>query len=201
MTAQPTPTPPSETHLRLLETAASLFRAKGFAGTTTRELAALVGIQNASMYYHIRSKDDLLYTLCVDALTRITEDVEEAVSAEEDPAERLRAVVTAHLTTSLADQDKHATMLTELRSLTDERRSEVIALRDHYEGLVRDVIVQAQAAGIARSDVPARELTLALLNLLNWTIFWFRPDGRMTAPELASVFASIYLDGVLVSRV
>ena len=194
------PSPVSATHVRLVEAAAALFRAKGYAGTTTRELAGLVGIQNASMYHHIRSKDDLLHTVCVESLTRIRAAVEDALEKESEPLDRLRALIMAHLATSLADQDKHATMLTELRSLPPTRRAEVIALRDQYESLVGSVIHDAQEAGVVRADVAERQLTLALLNLLNWTIFWFRPDGGMEAQQIASVFLSIYFYGVVVGN-
>jgi AcrR family transcriptional regulator len=187
----------SATYTRMLEAAATLFREKGYAGATTRELAALVGIQNASLYHHIRGKADLLYKLCVESLRTISEAVDAALAGSGDPVTRLRALVLAHVTTALAEQDMHATMLAELRSLPPQRREEVVRLRDRYEATVRKVISEGQAAGLIRRDMSARYLTLALLNLLNWTIFWFNPDGRMTAQELASVFASIYLDGVL----
>lgn len=182
--------------LRLLDAAAVLFRAKGFSGATTRELASVVGIRNASLYHHFRSKDDLLYTLCVESLTKLTKAAEDAVASSSDAIEQLRALVVAHLTTSLADQDKHAAMLMELRSLTKTRRDEVVALRDRYEAHVRKVLDAGQAAGSVRGDVSAQVLTLALLNLLNWTILWFRPDGPLSATEIASEFASIYLEGV-----
>ena len=48
-----------------------------------------------------------------------------------------------------------------------------------------------------RRDVTARNLTLALLSLLNWPIFWFRPDGELTPVALADLLASVFLEGVL----
>jgi AcrR family transcriptional regulator len=190
---------PSATHRRLLDAAAALFRQKGYSAATTRELANAVGIQNASLYYHIRRKDDLLYQLCVESLERITQTVSAAVAVETEPGLRLHSLIQAHLVTSLADQDRHATMLTELRSLTESRRAEVVAMRDRYEALVRDVIQDGQDAGVLRTDISARHLTLGLLNMLNWTIFWFHPGG-MSATEIASVFASIFTDGARAQR-
>lgn len=187
----------SATHLRLLDAAATLFRRKGYEGTSIREIAALVGIQNASMYHHIRSKADLLYTLSVESLTRITAVSEQAVESRDEPLDRLRALIVAHLETSLADQDRHATMLMELRSLSADQREEVVDRRDRYERLIERVVADAQAAGDVRSDFSPRLLTLALLNLLNWTIFWYRPDGDLDIGEIASTFASIYLEGAV----
>jgi AcrR family transcriptional regulator len=152
------------------------------------------------MYHHVRTKGDLLYTLCTESLSTITEAVGEAIARESDPVAQLRVLITTHLVTSLADQDKHATMLMELRSLPEERREVVTAMRDRYEDMIEEVVGAGQVAGLLRDDVPVRLLTLALLNLLNWTIFWFRPAGGRGVDEIATAFASIYLDGVVVAQ-
>jgi AcrR family transcriptional regulator len=180
----------------LLEAAAELFRTKGYAGATTRELASQLAFNSASLYYHVRTKENLLYEICIESLNRIHEVVQEAVSAEDAPRERLVTLIRAHMATALADQNKHATMLIELRSLSPKRRREVLDLRDSYEHLVRSVIKEGQGAGIIRADLSAKHLTLALLNLLNWSIFWFHPEGDLTADELAQVLASVYWEGV-----
>ncbi len=184
------------TAARLLKTAAALFREKGYAHSTTRELATLLGIQKASLYYHIDKKEDLLYALCVDALARIQQEGEQAVAQQSAPLERLRALVHAHLRAALSDRDKHATMLIELRELSGERRTEVLHMRDRYEAFVREVIREAQEAGALRADPPAKYQGLALLNLLNWTIFWFRPGGDLTPDQLADMLTTLFLEGV-----
>jgi AcrR family transcriptional regulator len=187
---------PEGTAGRLLDTAASLFRAKGYGASTTRELAALLGIQNASLYHYIGKKEDLLYDLSVESLRNIHEQVSRAVAAESGGSARVRALVRAHVVSALADQDKHATMLIELRSLGSERRAEVLQLRDDYEALVRDTLVAAQGDGSIASDIPARHLTFALLNLLNWTIFWYGPGGDLGPEALADLFGRVFLSGV-----
>lgn len=193
---QSSPTGPDETTAaRLLATAAALFRSQGYAGTSIRELAALLGIRNASLYYYMGKKEDLLYAICVDSLRRIHEGATRAISGDLTPLERVKALIRAHLTTTLEDADKHATMLVELRALSPERRAEVLRLRDSYEALVAEVISHAQAAGALRSDVGPKYLTLALFNLLNRTIFWFKPQGELTPGDLADLLGTLFLDG------
>jgi TetR/AcrR family transcriptional regulator, cholesterol catabolism regulator len=123
--------------------------------------------------------------------------LEEALATTDEPVAQIRALVTAHVDAMLSDRDALATMLIELRSLPEERRREVVELRDEYEALVRGALERAQAAGAIRSDVSARSLTLALLSLLNWPIFWFRPDGKLTPEALAELLASLFLEGAL----
>jgi TetR/AcrR family transcriptional regulator, cholesterol catabolism regulator len=154
-------------------------------------------MQSASLYHHIGSKDDLLYSVCVESVSRMREATEHAIASADDPVAQIHALIEAHVRASLAEQDAHATMLSELRSLGESRRAEVVALRDEYEALVTETLARAQNAGAVRNDIPARSLTLALLSLLNWPIFWFRPEGELTPEALADLLASIFLDGAL----
>lgn len=180
----------------LRDEAGRLFWEKGFAATTTRELAQSLGMQKASLYYHINSKEDLLYDICVESLGNIHDAVIQALTDESDPLARLRAMIQAHVVSMLEDREKHATMLTELKALSPTRRDEVVRLRDEYESLVRGVISDGQDAGVLWRGASAKELELALLNLLNWTIFWYRSDGELSSESLAGLFERLYLDGI-----
>src|SRR5690348_10553126 len=82
---------------RVLDTAAALFWEKGYAATTTREIAAAVGIQQASLYYHVDSKESLLYQLCVSSMEQLLADVQAPVDQGTGPLERLREIGRAHV--------------------------------------------------------------------------------------------------------
>jgi AcrR family transcriptional regulator len=182
---------------RLLATAAHLFRTKGYAATTTREIASKLGLQKGSLYYHIEGKEDLLYRLCVDSLSRLHGAAQKAVDQEEGAPAKINALMLSHVTGMLADRDMHATMLIELRSLTGARRADVIRLRDQYEELIMGVISEGQREGTIRSDVDFKYLCLAMLNIMNWTIFWFDPIRELTAGSLAEILATVYLQGIM----
>ncbi len=183
---------------RLLKTAAALFREKGYSATSTRELAKHLGIQNASLYHHIRKKEDLLYSLCMECLENIQCEVEQAVASYTHPLERLQVMIEAHMDAALSDQDKHATMLIELHQLSVEPMAAVLKKRDKYEALVKRLISEAQDAGYLRQDLQAKYQALALLNLLNWSIFWFRSNGELDSNQLAKILATIFLNGAVV---
>jgi AcrR family transcriptional regulator len=182
---------------RIWTVAAKLFREKGYHATTTRDLAERLEITRSSLYYHVSKKEDLLHGICVEALQRVTAAVQEAVDEEPDPSERIRALVRAQLSSSLTDLDLHATMLLNLDQLTGKNLAEVVKLRNTYEALVRSVVNDAQSAGALRDDISVRNLTLALLNMINWTLTWYRPGGQLRPTEFAGVIADIYLDGAL----
>lgn len=196
------PSPPAREPLTadtLVAAAARLFRQRGYAATSTRQLSEVVGLQRASLYHHIRTKEDLLFEICRRSLTNIIGTVGASVG-DAAPPDRLPALIDTHLTRALQDQDMHATMLIELNQLSPARRTKIVAMRGEYERIIQHEIVAAQQAGTLRKDLSARHLTLALLNLLNWTIFWYRGDSSETPHGLARMLTTLYLDGAAVRR-
>jgi AcrR family transcriptional regulator len=178
----------------LVRVSADLFRARGYAVTTTREIAEHMGIQKGSLYHHVSTKEDLLYWVCMQSLGHLTTKVTEALSHAAEGSE-LRELIKAHVVAELDEQNMHAVMLSELQSLNDERREKVEEMRDSYDRLVYETIVRAQAHGEVRADVQARVLSLALLDMLNWAVFWYRKSGQTTPEELGVVLADIFLNG------
>src|ERR1700685_4450183 len=90
--------PDRSTTERLFDTATALFWREGYSATTTREIAAALGIQQASLYHHMASKEDLLYRICLSSLEPFLADVPAAVHQVECPLERIRVFIRAHLT-------------------------------------------------------------------------------------------------------
>lgn len=179
----------------LVTTAAALFRERGYAATTTRDLARALGIQSASLYYHIGKKEDLLYTICIESLRNIRREAEAAVRQAKTPDEAVRLLIQSHVMCALGERDQHAVMLFELRHLSAERAATILALRDGYEALVRRVLSDARKVGTLRSDLTPKLLSLTLLNLLNWTIFWYRAAGRLRPKDVAELLTTVFISG------
>ena len=185
-------------YAQILDTAAGLFSRKGYEASSTREIATLVGIQRASLYHHFAGKEELLFAISMEGLRRINLAVVDAARAEPD-ASRLQAIIRAHLKSAIENVDMHSVMLTEMRALSGDMRDSVVARRAEYEQFVRAVIDEDQTAGRIRNDISAEVLALALLNLLNWTIFWVRTSGT-SVDDLASDFGRIFFEGVEAPR-
>lgn len=152
------------------------------------------------MYYHIETKEDLLYEICKSSLNQIRSDVETALQGSSNPLERTGILIRTHIESMLRDQDRHSAALTEMSCLSSERLNEVTALRDAYEGVVRSVLDEARNASVLRRDVPVKYLCLALLGLLNRVLVWFRPNGPLSPEQIGLLFEAIYLTGAAVER-
>jgi TetR/AcrR family transcriptional regulator, cholesterol catabolism regulator len=180
---------------RVYTEAARLFREQGYAAATTRELARRLGINKASLYYHVAKKEDLLFQICIVAMARIYEAVSAAADQQTEPADRIRALINAHLESTLTDLDMHATMMLEMKYLTGQHLQEVIEARDRFEALVGSMVASAQRAGAIRHDMPASYLRILLLNLLNWPLTWYKPGAGMTPEKLSGHTYELYMNG------
>ena len=174
---------------------AKLFAAKGYSETTTRELASAMDVTNGTFYYYFPTKEDLLRQICENALAEITAAATKAVDDAPAGIDAVTLLIHAHIGTVLASVQAHTTMLTELRALSGEHRESVIAARSRYEQLVRRVLIEAQVAGALDTKIEVEVLTLLLLNLLNWTIFWYRPEMKLSADEIADRMVTLFLRG------
>lgn len=174
---------------------ARLFAEKGYSETTTRELAAAMEVTNGTFYYYFPSKEDLLRQICEDALAEVTAAVEAAVRGTNNGREAVTRLIHAHVSTIVSSRHAHTTMLTELRSLSGAHRQTIVAARDRYEALVRSVLAEAQADLSLQTSIELEMLTLLLLNLLNWTIFWYNPLMSLSGDEIADRMVTLFLDG------
>jgi TetR/AcrR family transcriptional regulator, cholesterol catabolism regulator len=175
---------------------AKLFAEKGYRETTTRELASAMDVTNGTFYYYFSSKEDLLYQISLGALLEITDAVTTALKGVTDVEARVKTLIATHMTTILESPDFHKTSL-ELnwRSLSDDRREQIVEARAAYEALLRGEIREAQARGYFRADTDARILTLLLLNLMNWTIFWYQAGHGLTTADLIVEIQRLFLEG------
>ena len=181
----------------VLSNAARLFREKGFERTSLKEIAEACNMLPGSLYYRYNSKEALLVELMRRGVDLVTAEVESAYASSDDPVERLRLCINAHLRTLLVDSDAVYVLLFEWRALGPEAREEIIELRDQYESLWAGILETMIAQGVVRKNVDGRLLRLIGLGALNWVATWFDPSGAHSLDAIGDLIWQIAMDGVI----
>ena len=181
----------------VLSNAARLFREKGFERTSLKEIAEACNMLPGSLYYRYNSKEALLVELMRRGVDLVTAEVESAYASSDDPVERLRLCINAHLRALLLDSDAVYVLLFEWRALGPEAREEIIELRDQYESLWADILETMIAQGVIRKNVDGRLLRLIGLGALNWVATWFDPNGAHSLDAIGDLIWQIAMDGVI----
>ena len=179
------------------DVASELFHANGYAATSVRDLAKALDIQGASLYAHVASKEDVLWSIVDEAAARFERGADQALAetATADPVERLAALVDSHIEVITADPERASVFVTEWRHLSGERRAAIAQRRDAYEARLRALIDEGIAVGVFRSTDPAIAATF-LLTALNGVAAWYRPDGRLSADRIADHYVELALRAI-----
>ena len=180
----------------VLDAAAALFGEKGFSETTTRAIAARLNIHQASLYYHISTKEELLYRINRLTLETVEHHVHRAIKDHEHPRDRLSALIQAHLQGLFENPNRALAAISEYRSLSRSHRRELTGLRRNYSDLLDKELESAAKAGIVRTDIPVSVLRLALLNYLNWTPRWYHLSGPLPLDQLAGIYDRVFFEGI-----
>jgi len=179
---------------KLLHEAAHLFRTEGYAGASMRSLSERIGIQKASLYHYVESKEDLLYALCRDGWLSLFAAVK-AATADHVGLAALRSAVRAHLRVNIENRDVYVTMLTEAKYLSRARRGEMARRRTEYWNYFVELITQAQDSRELRSDISADDLMYVLRNTLGWTVIAYAPDDRRDVEGIVDLILCVFEQG------
>ncbi len=184
--------------------ASSLFHERGYSGTSVRDIARAVEIQGASLYAHVASKQDVLWSIVrdtADRFERAADAVEAAVpgAIADGHGALLSALARAHVGVVTEDIERASVFVHEWRALEDERREEIALRRDAYEARFRAVIANGvRTRAFARVDPPTT--AAYILTALNGIVAWYRPDGRLSARAIASAYADLSLRAVSIDE-
>jgi AcrR family transcriptional regulator len=180
---------------KFIRGAAELFARDGYESTSTRNLASLLGMEKATLYYHVEGKEDLLYAICKSSIEQLTDDVNAAMEGLRDPLEQIQAWIQAHVVNLLRHQTEHATALAEARALSSERLAEIVGMRKAYQTRIRSLLEAGQKSGRVRTDIPSKYLGLMLEGLLDRSVVWYRRNGELSPPELGLTLCKLFITG------
>src|SRR4051812_40947846 len=161
---------------QLIRAAAKLFRRKGFDATSTRDIAAAVGMHSGSPFYHFKSKGALLNAVMEEgmrsALHRQDAALQAAGLANAAAPALLRVLIRNHFDVLLGPgSDFIPVMLYESRSLTARQRSLLAKLQSDYEAVWAPVLQALSRTGQLKGSVKLSRLLI--FGALNWSVQWF----------------------------
>jgi len=171
-------------------TAVSLFAERGYRGTSMKDIAAAVGMRAPSLYNHLQSKQDLLANVMIGTMQDLQRGVSAAMSSSDSMVEAVRRGTEAHVLHHAEHPDEVRIGNREIPSLNEPERSQVLALRHSYQRMWVSFVERGKEEGVFLVDSP--KLTVfAILAMGIGVANWFRPDGELSAAEIAARFGDI----------
>ena len=179
----------------ILNEAARLFKERGFGSSSMRDLGARVGLDAASMYNHIKSKDEILESICFQVSDTYIAQLTEVEQMDATYLEKITELLRRHVRLMTKDGAAVSVANNEWKALTEPRLTEFKEARKRYERGFAALIEQ----GIAAGELQAVNVSVALFTLLSavrWVELWYRPGRSLSAADLEADLITMLLDGL-----
>lgn len=187
---------PGETKARIKRAATELFADKGFHGTGVTEIGDRAGIQRGSLYYHIKSKEDLLWQIISDHLRASVEAVKGIAESETPPKKKLGALIRHQVAFVIERRLEMVIFQRDRDALAGERVPVLAEMLDGVTDQWRRVVREGHQSGAFTTADPV--VINAMLSMVNMTHVWFREDGEKSPRDVADTLAELAFAGLAV---
>ena len=180
----------------IIDAAANVFARRGFHGASTQDIADVLGVRQASLYYYFPSKEVALEMVCARGVEGF---VEAAISVTEAPgsaSKKLAGLIASHLSPLRDRGDYMQVFLNERRHLPAESRRRIGRHSRAIERIFEDVLRTGVEGGEFRPDTDVRLTALAILGMANAVATWYGKEKQQPIERIADMFASLVLDGI-----
>ena len=173
-----------------------LFRQKGYAATSMRDIARAMSMEAASLYNHISSKQGILADLLLEVATYFTEGMAEIKASDASHLAKLRQVIAQHVDLTVAHTDKMALIPSEWTHLEEPALRDFLNMREGYEKALRDIVTKSIAEGGMKALDPD-VILFSLLSTLRWLYSWKTKYQDKNPSELKEELVIALLDGLI----
>ena len=181
---------------KILVNAAELFRKKGFAAASVRELAEALGIEAPSLYNHIGSKAELLQEVCFEVAKDYTIHMEQVLQSKKNAADKIAEIIRFHVRKLSTDFDKVFVSEHEWKRLPQKSLEEFLAQRKLYENNMIDFVKEGIAKKIFKNLLPSIAV-LAILSAVRGLELRQRHKNEFTIEELEETMIQHLLHGII----
>ena len=181
---------------QVIRKAAELFREKGYAASSMRDLAQKLGIEAASLYSHIKSKEEILQSLCFDMASEFRKSLDEVERQKGPASEKLRRGIVGHIQVMAKDLTASAVFMNEHRHLSQPYLREFLLLRINYINRFKDIIEQGINSGEFKETIDKKLAVMTLFSSLNWMPQWYDPQSDIVPGDLGQQLADMLVNGM-----
>lgn len=179
---------------RIRQAVIDLFAANGFHGTGVSDIADRVGIQRGALYYHIQSKEELLWEVLGGYVRDTLDGIEAIVADELDPVSTFRRLMRHHVERIVAHRREVAIHVRDASALSGERAAQFQALRDRVQRRWQEVVDECHRTGaFASAD---HVLVNGILGMVNMVFLWYQEGGNDSPGQIADKLTEMILHGL-----
>jgi AcrR family transcriptional regulator len=179
----------------VLESAANIFFTKGFHATSIEDVARDVGMLKGSLYYYIKSKDDLLFRLLLAGIEDSDAFIAQHIDPDGEPMAQLERAIRAQIDYIIENRVPFGLFLHEFDSLSGKRQHKLIAVMSRYNNRFVELVKKGQAEGKLIAGEPWIVVN-GILGMCNWLYRWYDPVQASDPEKIKNVFVEMIFEGI-----
>ncbi len=186
-------------HRRIIEAAVQVFAKNGFYNSKVSEIARAANVADGTIYLYFQNKDDILISLFEEEMSRVLDNVRQAISLESDPAKQLERFAEAHLDLMERNQEMAEIIQVELRQSSKFMKEYKNDKFHEYLNIISSIIKRGQASGAFRADIQPGIAKRAFFGALDeMSRYWVLSPVKKYSPALAArQISDFFLKGML----
>lgn len=179
---------------RMLKAAAHCFNQKGYSGSSLKDVANMLGLTDAALYYYVRNKQELVYLCYVRAAELGDDALQSARRQGGSGLQQVQQYIRNQVEIMVGEQGPIAIM-SEIPSLPPEHRDAVLALSRRHSSNFEKLLLTGIADGSIR-DCDVRMTGNAIMGSINWIPKWYRGDAEV-ADQVLEEFPRVLCAGLV----
>ncbi len=180
----------------ILDAATALFCEKGYANVTVQEIADRAGLNKATLYYHMESKEELLFSIFDTICSLLIRKFKEVMKRPISPAQKLQEIIHAYLTSLSEHPQAFRVFVSEGRELRGEHQKHIHKECNLIIRMVEEILHEGVNKGaFSLSDISIA--TLAILGMCNWAAHWLPSHPEISVDQVGQTFFYLISQGIL----
>ncbi len=178
----------------IINTAAKLFRERGYSAVTMRDLAKAMGIKAASLYNHINSKQDILKEIIISLAEEFTDGMTQIKTLQGNSIEKLKQIIKLHVDITARNTYGMASLNNDWMHL-EEKLEYFLQLRSNFENDFRNILIE----GINANEIVNSNVDVTLFSMhstLRSLYLWFPKKEDLDPKDLAIILSNVLIHGV-----
>lgn len=179
----------------IISEAAKLFKEKGYKAASMRELAARVGVEAASLYNHIQSKEDLLNAICMNVAIRYTSHISDIENQDSTVIDKIEKLLRFHVREMMDNYEEVYVTDHDWRNMDEPHLSEYREMRRNYRKRFASIVQQ----GIDNNEIKAVDANSSVMIFINAIAAvdqWHRIVHKVNRDDLEENIVAILVDGI-----
>jgi len=177
--------------------AAKLFRKKGYRATSMQDIADALGIKAASLYNHIKSKQEILTELLMNIALAFTAGMDDIRNSCLDENSQLEELVNLHVNLTFKYKDSIALITGEWVHLDPEILPQYLEKRNNYEEAFMAILESCQKKKLISESTNLDIALFSILSSLHWLYNWHNKNPDLGKIEVAAQLKKILLHGLI----